>query len=440
MRGLIVFTVVAANLIAARKETSFAQDVAPLLAKHCQECHRPGEAAPFSLLSYKEARPWAKAIKAAVISKKMPPWFANPAHGKFANERMLSQADIDTISRWVDGGAKEGKNSESVVVAKFEDGWTIGKPDLVIEMPNAVHVAATGTVPYTWIVMPTGLTEDKWIDAIEVRPGVREVVHHIVLYSRDAGASYMSKALPGVPFTPPGRVGTPPPTKDEGKGIWEFQVASRGVEIQSVYVPGGAAYTSRPGQARLLKGGADLVFQMHYTASGKDAMDRSRVGIRFAKEPPKERIFNTFLANPHLQIPAGAANHEITATVTLAMDTVLQSMAPHTHVRGRAFRYRAIYPSGESEILLDVPHYDFNWQLTYLLDQPKILPKGTKIECKAWYDNSVNNPANPDATKDVRWGDQTWEEMLAGFMDFVVPVDFQPSHLIRGRPADKASN
>ena len=427
-------------MLAAAAPT-FYKDALPILQARCQECHRPGEAAPFSLMTYKEARPWAKAIKTAVSTKKMPPWFANPAHGKFSNDRSLPQTEVDTLTRWVDQGAKEGNAKDAPKPMEFASGWAIGQPDLVVEMPQAVTIPAKGTVEYMWIVVPTKLTEDQWVDTVEVRPGAREQVHHIVLYSRDKDSKFMSRAEPGVPFTPPGRSGTPPPRKDDGKGIWEFQANAPGVEIQGLYVPGGVPYTCKPGQARLLKAGSDIVFQMHYTSNGKEAVDKSRVGFRFSKTAPKERVFNTFIANPYLQIPPGEANAEVHAAIMLPMDVTLLSMNPHTHVRGKAFRYQVTYPTGESEVLLDVPHYDFNWQLSYYLTQPKVLPKGTKIETIAWYDNSPNNPANPDATKRVLWGDQTWEEMTAGFVDFVVPLDFKPMQLVRGRPvAEKASN
>ena len=418
---------------------TFYKDALPILQRNCQECHRPGESAPFSLMTYQDSRPWAKAIRTAVATKKMPPWFANPAHGKFSNDRSLPAADLETLIQWVDQGAKAGNPKDAPKTSpEFANNWAIGTPDLVIEMPQPFTVPAKGTVEYTWIVVPTGLTEDKWVEIVEVRPSAREVVHHVVLYSKEKDSKFMVKATPGVPFTPPGRQGTPPPQKDDGKGYWEFQFQPAGVEIQGLYVPGGAPYTTKPGQARLLKAGSSLVFQMHYTSNGKEAKDQTRVGFRFAKQPPRERVFNTFLANPYLQIPAGEPNAEIHAGLTLPMDVSLLSMNPHTHVRGKAFRYQVTYPTGEKEILLDVPKYDFNWQLSYYLEQPKLLPKGTKLEAIAWYDNSPNNPANPDASKRVLWGDQTWEEMLAAFVDFVVPLDFKPADLVRGRPADKA--
>ena len=447
LRSFLALVIAGTAAMYAASAPTFHKDALPILQAHCQECHRPGEAAPFSLMTYAEARPWAKAIKAAVATKKMPPWFANPEHGKFSNDRSLEQEEIDILTRWVDQGAKEGSKTNSPnkfsrhahLTPQLTDGWTIGTPDLIVEMPQAVTIPAKGTVEYCWIAVPTELTEDRWIESVEVRPGARQVVHHIVLYSRDKDSKFMSMAKLGVPFTPPGRQGTPPPRKDEGKGFWEFQFNPAGVEIQGLFVPGGDPYKANPGQARLLKAGSDIVFQMHYTANGKETMDKSRVGFRFAKTPPKERVFNTFLANPYMQIPAGDGNAEVRGALTLPMDVTLLSMNPHTHVRGKAFRYQVTYPTGESEILLDVPKYDFNWQLSYYLQQPKVLPKGTKLEAIAWYDNSPNNPANPDASKRVLWGDQTWEEMLAAFVDFVVPLDFQPMQLVRGRPADRAS-
>ncbi|MBL8226908.1 MAG: thiol-disulfide isomerase [Bryobacterales bacterium] len=424
------------SAVAAPKQVTFSKDVLPVLQKRCQECHRPGEAAPMSFLTYKDARPWAKAMKAAVLGKKMPPWFADPAHGQFANDRRLSQEEIDIFTAWADSGAKEGDAKNAPAPVTYAEGWTIGKPDVIFEMPNEFKVPATGTIDYTWIVVPTNFTEDKWVEKIEVRPGAREVVHHVVLMARPPGSNYMKAAQPGVPFTPP--PGKPMNGQDTGRGF--FYMLGNGPEMVSVYVPGGTAYECKPGQARLLKAGTDLIFQMHYTANGKETMDRSRVGIVFAKEPPKERVVNTFIANPLLRIPPGEANAKVMAKVPVHEDVTLQSMFPHMHVRGKAMMYRAIYPTGESEVLLDVPKYDFNWQISYYLKEPKKLPKGTQLEITAHYDNSPNNPHNPDPKQEVRWGDQTWEEMLAAFVDFVIPVDLDPAYIGRPRPVKKATN
>ena len=401
----------------APKEATFHKHVEPVLQARCQTCHRPGEAAPMSLLTYKDARPWAKAIKEAVLVRKMPPWFADPKHGQFANDSRLSQDEIDTLTAWVDGGAKEGDLKDAPKPLTFTEGWAMGQPDAVVEMPNAVEVPASGTVDYTYIVVPTGFTEDKWIETAEVRPGAKSVVHHIVMLVRPPGVKYLPDAKPGIPYLPPKQEGKH--QEDTGKGQFQFTGA---VEMIGVYVPGGLPYKVGPGQARFIPKGSDLVFQMHYTTNGKAAGDRSRIGFIFAKEPPKERVVNTFVANLNLHIPPGVADHAVTARVTLYEDTKLLSLFPHMHVRGKGFEYKATYPTGETETLLTVPRYDFNWQLTYYLKEPKVLPKGTVLECVATFDNSPNNPFNPDPKSDVYWGEQTWEEMLAGFMDLAMPA------------------
>ena len=401
----------------APKEATFHKHVEPVLQARCQGCHRPGEAAPMSLLTYSDARPWAKAIKEAVLVRKMPPWFADAKHGQFANDRRLSQDEIDTLTAWVDGGAKEGDPNDAPAPLKFTEGWTMGTPDAIVEMPTAVEVPASGTVDYTYIVVPTGFTEDKWIETTEVRPGARSVVHHVVMLVRPPGVKYMQDAKPGIPYIPPKQENKR--QEDTGKGFFQFTGA---VEMIGVYVPGGLPYAVGPGQARFIPKGSDLVFQMHYTATGKAGADRTRIAFKFAKEPPKERVVNTFVANTNFHIPPGAADFPVTARVTLYEDTKLLSLFPHMHVRGTGFEYRVTYPTGETETLLTVPKYDFNWQLTYYLKEPKVLPKGTVLECVARFDNSPNNPFNPDPKSDVYWGEQTWEEMLAGFVDLAMPA------------------
>jgi len=371
-----------------------------------------------TLLTYKNARVWAKTIKEAVPLRKMPPWFADPKHGEFANDRRLTQEQIDTITAWVETGKKEGNPEDAPKPLTFTEGWVIGKPDAVIEMPNAVEVPASGKVDYTYIVVPTGFTEDKWIERVEVRPGDRGVVHHIVMLVRPPGGRYMSDAKPGIPFVPkPDEI---PHREQTNRGSFQFAGT---VEMIGVYVPGGLPYEVGPGQARFIPKGSDVIFQMHYTSNGKAASDKSRIGFVFANEPPKERVVNTFVMNATLHIPPMVADHPVHARVTLYEDTKLLSFFPHMHVRGKAFEYYATYPTGETETLLTVPKYDFNWQLTYYLKEPKVLPKGTVIECVAHYDNSPNNPANPDPKSDVYWGEQTWEEMLAGFIDLAMPVN-----------------
>lgn len=410
---------------------TFYKDVAPVFEKHCQECHRPGEIAPMSLLTYQEARPWAKAIKEKVLTHEMPPWFADPQVGKFANDRSLSQAEIDTLVHWVDAGAPSGNPKDGPAPLSFTEGWTIGKPDLILDTGVDFQVPAKGTIDYTYFVVPTGFTEDKWIKDIEVLPGNRNVVHHIVLYARPKGSRFEQAAMPGVPFAPVPRLIDPsqrPPQSDRGT---LYGINGGAYEMVSVYAPGSIAYRTRPGQARLIPAGADLIFQMHYTANGKPATDRSKVGIVFAKEPPRERVVNAFVMNESLRIPPGDGNHRVEAKLTLQREVKLQSMFPHMHLRGKSFAYSATLPGGQPQQLLNVPRYNFNWQLTYDLAQPLTLPAGTLLEATAYYDNSANNRYNPDATKEVYWGDQTWEEMLAGFVDLAIPVGVNPADIAR---------
>lgn len=390
------------------------------------------------LLSYSDARPWAKAIKTAVLSHKMPPWYADPHVGTFSNDPTLKQAEIDALVKWADNGAPEGNPSDAPAPRKFAEGWTIGKPDQVLDIGTDFKVPAKGTVDYTYFVVPTGFTEDKWVKDIEVRPGNSAVVHHVVLYARPKGSKFIADAKPGVPYVPPANQdpGDKRPPQDDKAVL--YGINNGAYEMVGVYVPGGVAYRTQPGQARLIPAGADLIFQMHYTANGKETLDRSKVGIVFAKEKPKERVVNAFILNSTLRIPPGAENHRVDGKVTLQADATLQSMFPHMHLRGKAFEYVATLPDGETRTLLKVPQYSFNWQLTYYLDQPIKLPKGTVLTATAFYDNSPNNPYNPDPKKEVYWGDQSWDEMLAGFVDFAIPVDMNPLDLARPKPAGKA--
>jgi hypothetical protein len=398
-------------------EVTYYKDVLPVLQKNCQGCHRPGEAAPMSFLTYKDTRPWAKAMKEAVLTKKMPPWFADPHVGKFANDRTLAQADIDLLVRWADNGAIAGNPKDAPAPPQFVEGWNIGKPDLVVEMPNEFNVAPNGTIDYTYFVVPLNLTEDKWVRMAEARPGNRAVVHHIIAYVREPGSKWMKDAKPGEPFVPV--------KNDGGEG--------GGNEFLVGYAPGTIPEILKPGQAKLIKAGSDIVLQMHYTANGKEAKDRTRLGIVFANEPPKERVMMIAAGNNKFVIPPGADNYQVDSKITLQGDTTLQAMLPHMHLRGKAFKYWASFPDGHTEELLNVPHYSFSWQLSYLPVTPIVLPKGTTISCSAWYDNSANNPNNPDPKVEVRHGDQSWEEMMFGFFEVSFDAKVNPSDLFRSK-------
>ena len=422
MRRLTVVLTFAVSAVAATNSSgvTFNKEVLPILQKRCQDCHRPGEAAPMSLMTYQDARPWAKAIREAVVTRKMPPWFADPHVGKFANDRSLSQAEIDTLTAWADGGATEGNPKDAPAPRQFVDGWNLGQPDLVLETPNAFNVPATGQVEYQYVIIPTKLTEDRWIQATEVRPGNRAVMHHVIVFIREPGSKWMSDATPGAAFVPP-------------RG-------NRGAQLTAglgSYVPGQVvvAPAETPRRATLLKAGSDLVFQLHYTPNGTATTDKTKIGIIFAKDAPSTRLVGGNSATLKLAIPPGDSNYKVEASSTLQYDCDLISMMPHAHLRGKAFEYRIVRPDGQTETVLSVPHYNFNWQLTYYLEKPIHLTKGTKVEVTGWYDNSVNNPFNPDPSKEVHWGEQTWEEMMMGYFNVAVDAGQLPAGTGRQRQA-----
>jgi len=412
---------------------TFTKDVAPVLQKNCQACHRPGEAAPFSMLTYEQARPWAKAMKEAVLLKKMPPWFADPHYGKFANDKSLSQKEIDTIVAWADAGAPEGDLKDLPAPVSFTEGWQIPKPDVVFELPNAVNVPASGTIEYQYVIVPTGFTTDRWVRFAEARPGNRALVHHIIAFIREPGSKWMKDATPGVPFVPEKRKKD---KKDEGD---DDGGAFSGDAIAG-YAPGMYPMRLEPGQAKLIRAGSDIVFQLHYTANGKAGTDRSKVGLVYATEPPKERVFTLGAVNGKFKIPAGNANYQVESEFEMGTQVRLVSMQPHMHLRGKDFEYRVVYPTGEAETLLKVPNYSFSWQLYYQPVKQLVLPKGTKIECTAHYDNSLNNPNNPDATKEVSWGDQSWDEMMIGFFDVAFDANMELKHLFPEQKDEKKSD
>ena len=414
----------AASSLFAAPSTTFYKDVLPVLQTRCQECHRSGEIGPMAFMTYKETRPWAKAIRDAVRTKKMPPWFADPAHGRFSNDRSMTQKEIDTLVAWADSGAAEGNKRDAPAVRQWPSGWQIEKPDVVFTMPTAFEIPANGKIDYQYIVIPTGFTEDKWVQVVEARPSGRSVVHHAVIFVREPSSKWLrGEAEPGVPFVPP---------RATPEGRRRSDTGGAGSDILTIYTPGNVPDTFVPGQAKLIKAGSDLVFQMHYTANNKSAAsDKTSVGIIFAKEPPKERVLTVALSNDEFVIPPGDPNYRVPAKATLPNGGTLLSFFPHMHVRGKAFEYKLTQPGEEEDVLLKVPNYNFNWQLTYRLAKPLEIKPGAQMEMAGWFDNSPNNPHNPDPKTEVRWGEQSWEEMMIGFFDVAVPAEMDRRSFFR---------
>ena len=420
MRYLIICLISSAALnaldAAEAPSATFYRDVLPILQERCQSCHRAGEIGPMPLGTYTETRPWAKAIRQAVVTRKMPPWNADGPHGKFRNDPSLSQAQIDTLVAWVDGGALEGDAKDAPPARTFTEGWTIGTPDAIFDMPKAYDVPAAGTIEYTYVIVPSGFKEDRWMSSAEVRPGNRAVVHHANVYVREPGSKWLREYPYGEAFVPHEK------TVRAGEG--GSSSAGAGIEEQMIagYIPGRPARQVPPGYGMLVPAGSDLVFQMHYTTNGKAVRDRTKVGFVFAKQPPAKRVIRVQASNAKFVIPPGAASYPVSGTAQLGVECELIDAYPHMHFRGQSMTLSATYPTGEREQLLRVPRYDFNWQLVYEMGQPKLLPTGTLLRADATFDNSPNNRFNPDPKAEVRWGDQTWEEMMVGFFDVAIPL------------------
>lgn len=373
-------------------DVTYSRQISRILQRRCVECHRPGEIGPFSLTTYEEAVGWAPMMEEVIRQQRMPPWHANPDHGQFANEAQLTDEEKRLVYRWVELGAPEGDRSELPPPQTFTEGWRIGEPDMVVYMSEKPFaVPAKGEVKYQYFSVDPGFKEDKWVKAAECRPGNRAVVHHIIVT---------------------------PASADRARSRLQGELDS---DWLTATAPGAKPMILPPGMAKRIPAGSKLIFQMHYTPNGTPQEDRSCVGLIFADPAEVKQVVVTQKAvNPRLQIPPGADNHEVKANYQFSQDAMLLAMFPHMHLRGKAFRYTAVYPDGrEPEILLDVPNYDFNWQNAYKLAEPKRMPAGTVIQCVAHYDNSAGNLANPDPSVTVRWGDQTWEEMMIGYFDIV---------------------
>ncbi len=375
--------------IEPRGDVTFNRDVAPILNRRCVECHREGELAPFPLTSYDEVVGWGEMICEVVSLGRMPPWFANPEHGTFSNDCSMSDNEKQVLHDWVAGGSPEGEPDDLPASPEFVTGWNIGEPDAVYTMPEPFDVPAEGVIDYQYFLIDPGFEEDVWVSAAEARPDNTAVVHHIVLFAAPSNFDVDRAAQNGGPA---------------------------GGQMVAIYAPGMRPWQYPEGTAMKIRKGAKFVVQMHYTSCGTPQTDQSYVGLNFVDESEvRKRIRYGMAINFQFEIPPGADNHIVTSKSTMRRDTTLLQLFPHMHYRGKAFRFEAHYPDGTQEVLLDVPHYDFNWQLRYDLAEPKHLPRGTELHCTAVYDNSEENLVNPDPDETVRFGLQSFEEMMVGY-------------------------
>jgi len=412
----------AAKSASPNSKPTFAKDVAPILQANCQTCHRPGEAAPFSLLTYEQARPWAKAIKAAVLQKKMPPWYADPKVGKFANDRALSQTDIDTIVSWVDAGVPMGNPKDMPPPREFVQGWKIPKPDVVFQLPKPFQIPATGIMEYQYMIVPSGFTKDTWVEQVQAVPTNFAAVHHIVAYVRPPGSSYFIDMPMGEFFE------APPAKNDKYKSPKKDEPPT---EWLTGYAPGQTPDIFKPGQAKLIPAGSDIVIEVHYMPSGKPTTDQARVGLVLAKQTPAERGMTLQTGTSAIKIPPGDPNYRLDSSYTIPEDVTLIGMHPHMHMRGKSAEYKIVFADGKTETLLNVPNYNWRWQLWYDLVEPIKLPKGTKVQCTEHFDNSRNNPDNPDPTKTVIWGQQSTDEMMVCMFNVVFDAKITTAQMLR---------
>jgi hypothetical protein len=388
---------VALSSPAAADAVTFNKDVAPILFKHCASCHRPGEIGPFPLLTYRDAVKRSDFLKEITAERRMPPWKAEPGIGTFHDERRLSDAEIKTIAAWVDGGTKEGDAKDLPPTPKFPDGWQLGKPDLVLTAAADFTVPAAGRDIYRCFVLPSGLTEDKTVAAVEFRPGNRRVVHHALFFLDDTGAGRKKAG-------------------DSADRAWTVSGGGLGGIIPTGslggWAPGAMPRLLPDGTGLYLRKHSDLILQIHYHPTGKEEKDRSTVGIYFTKKPAEKLVSGIPLVNRRLVIPAGAERHKVTAEFTVPVDVQVVGIAPHMHLLGKEMKVVAVKPDGKKEPLIWIKDWDFNWQGAYRFDRPVKLPKGTKLELEAVYDNSSKNPRNPSSPpKLVHWGEQTTDEM-----------------------------
>jgi mono/diheme cytochrome c family protein len=414
-----------ASPVLAEDAPTFYKDVLPILQKNCQSCHRPGEVAPMSLVTYDQTRPWARAIKTAVLARQMPPWFADPGYEHLSNDRRLSDREIDAIVRWVDGGAPGGDPATAPAPRVFQSGWNIS-PDVIVEMPKPFVVPARGTINYKYILVKTNFKEDMWITAAEMRPGDPAVLHHGKVWVRPPGSNWMQRAVPGEAYE-----------TETQREILGRNAIEEGNDILGKFNPGlGAQRFDVDGAAKFVPKGSDLVFELHYTSAGKETADVSKLGLVLAKAPPQTRYF--FHAGPtalNLAIPSNDGKAEVVSEITFGEDARLVYAQPHMHLRGKDFELRVVTPGGQPKTVLK-GNFNFEWQMGYEFAEPVRMPKGTKLQLVTHFDNSSANRFNPDPSKKVVWGPQNWDEMSNCFIGVLFGTGTAPEKVfLRSGPS-----
>ena len=403
---------------------TYARDISRIIGANCLECHRTGGVGPFALDSYDAVARRATMIRTVIDEGAMPPWFAAPMHGKdgaaiaspWSNDRSMSAAEKGAIAAWIAAGKPEGDPKDLPSPRTFPKGdWSIGPPDAVFKLPEPIAIKADGFMPYQNVLVPTNIAEDRWVKAVQIVPSDPSVVHHVLVFALDEAAAKDPATRR--------RLGA-----DEASGYW------------AAYVPGNDSMILPDGMARKLPANSSLLFQIHYTPNGKATQDQMKLGVVFADEAPKHLVRTAAVANLRLNIPPGAKNHEEDGLIRIPADAKILAFMPHMHVRGKAYRYELELPGGSKRTVLDIPNYDFNWQLRYELREPMDAPRGAVLHGTAWYDNSTDNPANPDPTKTVRWGPQTVDEMMLGYVEYYLvdedpmkPMDLPDRGALRGR-------
>jgi len=392
-------------LSAAAPDVTFTRDVVPILHAKCVGCHRSGEVAPMALLTYQDARPWARAIKDKVVARQMPPWFADPAVGTFANDARLTAAEIGVISRWVDAGAPQGDPKDMPALPQFTEGWQLGEPDLIVDLPE-VQIPATGADYFPTPSLALNLTEDRWIRAVEIRPSNRAVTHHSVIFAANLSAAMEA-------MNPRAAMGA---------------MSSSGLfDVLAVWAVGTSATVYPEGTGRWIRKGQSLRTNLHYHPNGTPQIDRTRVGFYFGKGELKKEVVAALAGNVTFSIPPNASNFELRGVYMVDQDIDVVSFFPHMHLRGKDMKMTATLPDGRQQQLLNVPEYDFNWQLFYYPKTKVALPRGTRIDLVAHYDNSSANRHNPDPSKAVTFGEASTSEMMFGMFEFTAAAGVSPT-------------